>query len=345
MELREQALDPRRRGEVRRVVREQRRADGARRAARPGSARRPAWASATAMRPTGAASRCSRSCSPTSASTTAATASTGARRDVPRARFTPDEVVTADARLLPSQLHRRPVPLLRHHPLARLHDGAARARREDAARGARLPRLHPSEDDSRRRSAPDRRGGALRGSALGQHRDADGGRALRARAGEDRARRSSSRWATSACAARRAKAEPRAPRYAPAGPEHADDRRRRRDQRCDDPVDRGDALRVVRAAPRLLLGVQPDPARVVAAARARRRRCCASTGSTRRTGCCATTASRASELAAGERRHARPRDRSRSSRGRSRIASAFPSTSTARTGRRCCACRASACAT
>ena len=31
----------------------------------------------------------------------------------------------ADARLLPAQLHRGPVPQLGHHPLARLHDGAA----------------------------------------------------------------------------------------------------------------------------------------------------------------------------------------------------------------------------
>ena len=40
----------------------------------------------------------------------------------------------ADARLLQAQLHRGPVPLLRHHPLARLHDGRAGARRARSLR-------------------------------------------------------------------------------------------------------------------------------------------------------------------------------------------------------------------
>ena len=46
--------------------------------------------------------------------------------NVRRARFTAEEVVRPDARLLPAQLHRGAVPLLRHHPLVRLHDGADR---------------------------------------------------------------------------------------------------------------------------------------------------------------------------------------------------------------------------
>ena len=58
----------------------------------------------------------------------------------------------AHARLLPPQLHRGAVPLLRHHPLARLHDGADGRGGAVAARGARFPRLHPPEDDPRRRS-------------------------------------------------------------------------------------------------------------------------------------------------------------------------------------------------
>jgi predicted DNA-binding helix-hairpin-helix protein len=43
--------------------------------------------------------------------------------NVPRARFTVEEVVGADDRLLPAQLHRGAVPLIGHHPLAGLHDG------------------------------------------------------------------------------------------------------------------------------------------------------------------------------------------------------------------------------
>ncbi len=43
--------------------------------------------------------------------------------NVQRARFSVEEVVGADAQLLQAQLYRGAVPLLRHHPLARLHHG------------------------------------------------------------------------------------------------------------------------------------------------------------------------------------------------------------------------------
>ncbi len=56
----------------------------------------------------------------------------------------------AHARLLPAQLHRGAVPVERHHPEPRLHDGAGGRGGARAARGARLSRLHPPEDDSRR---------------------------------------------------------------------------------------------------------------------------------------------------------------------------------------------------
>ena len=69
--------------------------------------------------------------------------------NVPRARFTRRGGRRADAPFLQAQLHRGPVPLLRHHPLPRLHDGADHRGRPPAARGARLPRLHPPEDHPR----------------------------------------------------------------------------------------------------------------------------------------------------------------------------------------------------
>ena len=72
--------------------------------------------------------------------------------NVPRARFSVDEVVDLTLELLQAQLYRGPVPLVGHHPLGRLHDGAAGAGGEDAARGPRLPRLHPPEADPRGRS-------------------------------------------------------------------------------------------------------------------------------------------------------------------------------------------------
>ncbi len=68
--------------------------------------------------------------------------------NVARARFSVDEVRVADARLLQAQLHRRPVPLFRHHALARPHDGGDDAGGEEAAAGAWLCRLHPSQNDS-----------------------------------------------------------------------------------------------------------------------------------------------------------------------------------------------------
>ena len=72
--------------------------------------------------------------------------------NVRRARFTVRGGRRPHARLLPAQLHRGAVSLLRHHPLGGRHDGGAGAGRPDAAPGARLSRLHPPEDDSRGRA-------------------------------------------------------------------------------------------------------------------------------------------------------------------------------------------------
>ena len=56
--------------------------------------------------------------------------------NVRRARFTVEEVVQLTLVLLPAQLYRGPVPLLRDHPLVRLHDGADRRGRPPASRGS-----------------------------------------------------------------------------------------------------------------------------------------------------------------------------------------------------------------
>ena len=97
-----------------------------------------------------------------------------ASSNVPRARFTVDEVVQADARLLSPQLHRGTVSLLRHHPQRRLHHGAGGERRAQAARGASLPRLHPSEDHSGSRRRADRGGRQICRPPQHQHRAAGG---------------------------------------------------------------------------------------------------------------------------------------------------------------------------
>ena len=90
------------------------------------------------------------------------------------------------AQFLQAQLHRGPVPLLRHHPLVRLHDGADRARRALAARGARLQGLHPSQEHSGCRPGADRRGRPLCRPAVDQCRAADRDRPEDVRAGKAR---------------------------------------------------------------------------------------------------------------------------------------------------------------
>ena len=68
--------------------------------------------------------------------------------DVPRARFSDARSRVAHFVVLSAQLHRRAVPQLRHHPVGRLHHGAARRGGAVAARGPRVSRLHSFEDHS-----------------------------------------------------------------------------------------------------------------------------------------------------------------------------------------------------
>ena len=83
----------------------------------------------------------------------------------------------ADDRLLSPQLHRGTVSLLRHHPQRRLHHGAGGERRAQTARGASLPRLHPSQDHPRGRRRADRGSRQICRPSFHQHRNAGGRRA------------------------------------------------------------------------------------------------------------------------------------------------------------------------
>ena len=105
-----------------------------------------------------------------------------------------------------------------------------------AARGARLPRLHPPEDHPRsRRPSCSPRPGRYADRLSHQHRDAARAGPDAARAREEPAGASAAPWRD--CAGHRGgrkeatQARCRPPRFAPAGPEHADDRRRRRCRR------------------------------------------------------------------------------------------------------------------
>ena len=109
----------------------------------------------------------------------------------------------AHARLLPAQLHRGTVPVVGHHPIPGLHDGAAGARGADAARGARLPRLHPSEDDPRRRRASHRRGRRATPTASRSTSSCPPAKASPRSRRRRTCTRSSWRWAASARAATR----------------------------------------------------------------------------------------------------------------------------------------------
>ena len=160
--------------------------------------------------------------------TTAPIASTAAPRTSPRARFTVDEVVDAHARVLQAQLHRGPVPLLRHHPLARPHHGAdaAASRRSCAATTAFAGYIHL-------KTIPEaspwliEQAGPLGRPPLDQPRAAD--RAEPASAWRRRRTRASIERAMGQMRERidEARKAEQAPLLA-RRPEHADDRRRRR---------------------------------------------------------------------------------------------------------------------
>ena len=133
--------------------------------------------------------------------------------DVRRARFTVDEVVDLtldfyrrnyiEGLFLTSGVIRSP-----DYTMEQLVRGRARA-----ARRARLPRLHPPEDDPGRR--PElliEQAGRYADRLSRERRAADRARPARARAGEAIGRRSRSRWPTSAARREEANAETRARR-------------------------------------------------------------------------------------------------------------------------------------
>ena len=142
----------------------------------------------------------------------------------------------ADHDLLPPQLHRRPVPVVRRHPLSRRDDDGDGRSRTPLARGRELRRLHPSQDDPGVLAGADRTGRPLRRPAVDQRRAADGRGRQAPGAGEATARRSGCRWpgcARSIEEQARADAENAggARAFAPGRPVDADDHRRGRDRR------------------------------------------------------------------------------------------------------------------
>ena len=68
--------------------------------------------------------------------------------NVARARFRVSEVVDLTLAFYKRNYIEGLVPVVRHYPLARLHDGAARTRGENLAQRTSLRRLYPSQDHS-----------------------------------------------------------------------------------------------------------------------------------------------------------------------------------------------------
>ena len=166
----------------------------------------------------------------------------------------------ADPGFLPAQLHRRPVPQLGHHPVGRLHDGAARRGGAPAARGASVPRLHPPQDHPRCRSLADPGSRPLGRPPVGEHRAADPRQRDPPRARKKRPHDQAGDGFHSPQAGRKSRRAEGAGLRA-GRPEHADDRRRRRQRRPHDPEHGRDAVRQLQAQARVLLGLQPDPAK------------------------------------------------------------------------------------
>ena len=138
-------------------------------------------------------------------------------------------------------------------------------------------------------------GRAVRRSAEREHRAADAGGSRRSSRRRRRTREIERTMSQMRVAHRpgegRAGGEPTSARVRPGRAEHADDRRRDAEHRRDDPRHRVAPLRPAEASPRLLLRLQPDPARRRPPAARSRRRSSASIGSTRPTGSCGSTAS------------------------------------------------------
>ena len=106
--------------------------------------------------------------------------------NVKRAKFSRRRGGDAHHRVLQAQLHRGPVPVLRHYPHARPHHGGDAARRQNPSAGPRFRRLHPPQDDTGGEPMADRAGRFVGGPAVDQSRTADAGIAGETRAREER---------------------------------------------------------------------------------------------------------------------------------------------------------------
>ena len=155
--------------------------------------------------------------------------------NVPRARFTVDEVVHLTLDFYRRNCIEGLFLSSRHHPQPRLHDGAGGRGGARAARGPRLPRLHPPEDHSRRQrpSCWQRAGRYADRLSINIELPTVAGPGS-AGAGKGRRRPSAARWRGCACTSTRPRTRARAaagarrsrtsaprraaaPRFAPAG--------------------------------------------------------------------------------------------------------------------------------
>ncbi len=196
----------------------------------------------------------------------------------------------AHRQLLQAQLYRGAVPLLRHRAVARPHDGADDAGREEAAPRGGLCRLHPPQDDPGGEPVADRAGRAVRRPAVDQPRASVSREPAHARAREER-RHHRRRHGPDAGAHRRgegrasAASRPRVrARRSSSAPTSTTDATLLLDQRRALPRITGCAGCTTRPSARFR---PPRPC-----CRSSRRRCSARTACTRPTGCSASMASR-----------------------------------------------------
>ena len=189
--------------------------------------------------------------------------------DVPRARFSVREVVD-----LTLSFYRRNYIeglFLSSGIIAvgRLHHGATGRCSAVAARGARVSRLHPSEDDSGGEPCADRDGGAIRRlsrvnielpsrEALTALAPEKTDTSIKRAMGEIRLKLEE-----------KADGGAKAPKFSPAGQSTADHRRRGFQQRRVDPGHGGHAVPLVSVEACVLLGIQPDSTFVGAVAESR----------------------------------------------------------------------------
>ena len=151
-------------------------------------------------------------------------------------------------------------------------------RRAQAARGASVPRLHPSQDHPGGRRRADRGGRPICRPALDQYRAADGRRASqrsRRRKTPRAIRRTMGRLRLKLDEAQEATRAPqgKAAALRAGRPDHADDRRRRRgDRRRPSSHTSASLYGAYRLQARLLFGLQPDPGCQPRAAAGSRRR-------------------------------------------------------------------------